>query len=120
MTVLRQALGLACAQALECLQPVSVALHQGQCRINVNRNVESVDGWWVGINPRRDSDPTLTALVFSKRDGSPAAVLYSYAIKSSVLENVTMSNGEHYASADVTGAAGVKAEARLGCRSCFS
>ncbi len=115
MTVLRQALGLACAQALECLQPVSVALHQGQCRINVNRNVESVDGWWVGINPRRDSDPTLTALVFSKRDGSPAAVLYSYAIKSSVLENVTMSNGEHYASADVTGAAGVKAEARLGC-----
>ena len=115
MTLLRQALKLACAQALECIQPVSVTLHQGQCQINVNRNVESVDGWWVGINPLRDSDSSLTALVFSRQDGSPAAVLYSYAIKSSVLENVMMSDGKHYASADITGVAGVKAEAKLGC-----
>lgn len=115
MAVLRQALRLACAQALENLQPVSVVLHRGQCRINANRDVESVDGWWVGINPQRDSDPSLAALVFSKQDGSPAAVLYSYAIKSSVLENVEMSDGKHYASADVTGLAGVKAETRLGC-----
>lgn len=120
MQILQEALYAACCQALSHLEPVQPVLHQGTCRVNANRDVKSADGWWVGINPDRPSDHALYALSFCKEDGRPAAVLYSYAIKSSVLEGVEMSDEKHYATGDITGVANAKAEAVLGCPVLFA
>jgi hypothetical protein len=115
MEVLRSALEEAVSKTLSSFAPVTVTCCEGTCDVNANRDVESVDGWWVGIHGTGPSDKTLTALRFDGLDGAPVAVLYSYAIKSSVLEATEMSDGKHYVSGDVTGLAGAKAEAKLGC-----
>ena len=115
MDVLKHAIKTAAEGALETLQPVSVACCEGQCNVNANRDVESVDGWWVGISDTGPSDKTLSLLRFDGEDGKPVAVLYSHATKSSVLEGAVMSDGKRYATGDLTGRAGTKAEEKLGC-----
>lgn len=115
MEILRRAVKTAAESALSSLQSVTVAHCEGTCDVNANRDMESIDGWWVGIHGTGPSDKTLSLLRFDGEDGKPVAVLYSYALKSSVLEGAVMSNGKRYASGDVTGRAGVKAEERMGC-----
>lgn len=115
MNMLYSAIREAAAKAASEMTPVSVSFAEASCGINVNRDLESRDGWWVGIGGAGPSDHTLSLLRFDREDGQPAAVLYSYAIKSSVLETVTMPDGKRYASGDVTGEAGAKAEAALHC-----
>lgn len=115
MDILRQAVSTAAKTALASLQPVRLTCCEGTCDVNANRDVQSVDGWWVGIHGTGPSDKTLSLLRFDGDDGRPVAILYSYALKSSVLEGAVMSDGKRYASGDVTGRAGVKAEKVLGC-----
>lgn len=115
MDILRRAVSTAAEAALSALQPVHPVICEGTCDVNANRDMESIDGWWVGIHGEGPSDKTLSLLRFDGADGKPMAVLYSYALKSSVLEAATMSDGKRYASGDVTGRAGVKAEKVLGC-----
>lgn len=115
MEVLRQAVKTAACKAMESLQCVSLTCCEGTCDVNANRDMQSVDGWWVGIHGDGPSDKTLSLLRFDGEDGSPVAVLYSYALKSSVLEEATMSDGKRYISGDITGVADQKAETRLGC-----
>lgn len=115
MDILRQAVRTAVEAALSTLQSVRPVICEGTCDVNANRDMESIDGWWVGIHGDGPSDKQLSLLRFDGADGKPVAVLYSYALKSSVLEAATMSDGKRYASGDVTGRAGVKAEKVLGC-----
>lgn len=115
MDILRQAVKTAAEAALSSLQPVRPVICEGTCDVNANRDMQSIDGWWVGIHGDGPSDKTLSLLRFDGVDGKPVAILYSYALKSSVLEGAVMSDGKRYASGDVTGRAGVKAEQKLGC-----
>lgn len=115
MEVLRQAVAAAAREAADTLRPVTLSYCEGLCDVNANRDMESADGWWVGIHGRGPSDKTLSLLRFDDAQGKPIAVLYTYALKSSVLEETVMSDGKRYASGDVTGRAGVKAEKVLGC-----
>lgn len=115
MQILRKAVTEAAQAALASLQKVHATCCEGFCDVNANRDVQSIDGWWVGIHGTGPSDKTLSLLRFDGEDGKPVAVLYSYALKSSVLEGADMSDGKRYASGDMTGRAGVKAEKVLGC-----
>lgn len=115
MDILRQAVKTAAEVALASTQNVQTVICEGICDVNANRDMESIDGWWVGIHGNGPSDKHLSMLRFDGADGKPVAVLYSYALKSSVLEAATMSDGKRYASGDITGRAGIKAEQRLGC-----
>lgn len=115
MDILKQAVETAARDAMVSLVPVRLTCCQGTCDVNANRDMQSVDGWWVGIHGTGPSDKRLSLLRFDGEDGRPVAVLYSYALKSSVLEGAVMSDGKRYASGDITGRAGTKAEAQLGC-----
>lgn len=115
MDILRQAVQTAANAALASLQNVQAVICEGICDVNANRDMESIDGWWVGIRGDGPSDKGLSMLRFDGESGAPVAVLYSYALKSSVLEAAVMSDGKRYASGDITGRAGVKAEEKLGC-----
>lgn len=115
MDILRRVVKTAAEAALSSLQPVRAVICEGTCDVNANRDMQSIDGWWVGIHGDGPSDKTLSLLRFDGTDGKPVAILYSYALKSSVLEGAVMSDGKRYASGDVTGRAGVKAEKVLGC-----
>ena len=115
MDMLRAAMEEAAREAVSSLREASVRYAEGTSDVNANRDMESVDGWWVGIRGDGPSDKTLSLLRFDDREGRPIAALYSYAVKSSVLEASVMSDGKRYASGDVTGRAGAKAEEALGC-----
>ena len=115
MRMLRDALRSAAAQALRALRPARLRIGEGACDINVNRDMPSADGWWVGTRGTGPSVKTLSLWLLEGEDGAPLAALYSYAVKSSVLEAAEMSDGKRYASGDVTGLAGTRAEAALGC-----
>ena len=115
MEALRAAVTTACRQAVESAEEAVVRCAEGSSDVNANRDMESRDGWWVGVHGKGPSDKDLTLLRFDSRHGRPIAVLYSYAVKSSVLEGAVMSDGKRYVSADITGRASVKAEQALGC-----
>ena len=115
MDMLRRAILQAVEQAGNSLRLARLSYGESRCHVNANRDMESVDGWWVGIDGKGPSDKRLSLLRFSDEMDRPIAALYSYAIKSSVLEETVMSDGLRYASGDVTGRAGMKAEETLGC-----
>lgn len=119
MNTLKAALDEAAAAALESFRPAKVGYGEGLSDVNANRDVQSVDGWWVGIEGKGPSDKTLSVVKIDGVDGKPIAVLYSYALKSSLLETAPMSDGWKYASGDVTGVACTRAEEATGAVTIF-
>ena len=115
LQALREAIREASEKALYALRPVTFRCAECRCEVNVNRDIESADGWWVGVGGDGPSDKTLSLLRLDGADGKPTAVLYSCAVKSSVLEGAVMTDGKRWASGDITGAAALRAEAALGC-----
>lgn len=115
MAVLTSAVEAASRAALASLTPVRARYYENRCNVNANRDMQSADGWWVGIHGSGPSDKTLSLIRFEDAAGAPVAAIYSYSLKSSVLEGAVMSDGKRYASGDVTGRANQKAEGRMGC-----
>lgn len=119
IAVVKKAVAEACRQAVSTLREATVGYGESVSDVNANRDVQSVDGWWVGVDGDGPSDKTLSLIKFSDLKGETIAVLYSYAIKSSVLESAPMSDGKKYVSGDVTGVACQKAEEALGAVTMF-
>lgn len=75
------------------------------CSVNVNRDISTVQGWWLGSNDAGLSDKTVTVLRFENLNGELIAILFNYAVQSSVMEGVILSDGERLVSGDLAGAA---------------
>jgi hypothetical protein len=114
MEIVKKAVKEACESAVSTLRDAVVGYGETTSDVNANRDVHSVDGWWVGVDGDGPSDKTLSLIKFSDLNGELIAVLYSYAIKSSLLEAAPMSDGKKYVSGDVTGVADSKVEEALG------
>ncbi len=115
MKALSAALTEACREASDSLCTSSVSYGESTCAVNANRDMKSMDGWWVGIHGTGPSDHTLSLLRFDDGNGKPLAVLYSYAVKSSVMESAYMRDGRKSVFSDVAGHANAIAEEQLGC-----
>lgn len=83
---LYQALLSALHSAKESLQEVCLRFGSAPCPINVNRDQEMAEGWWLGTNPAGFSDHFVRALFIERTDSSLLAVLFSYDVQSSVLD----------------------------------
>lgn len=96
----------ACEQAVAALEPARFAVAHGRCSINVNRDVETDEGWWLGTNPEGFSDHTLRALqVTAAEGGRTIAVVYSADVQSSVVQGVQDADGRVLVSGDLAGTA---------------
>ena len=97
-------------QALAALRPATLAVGDGECHINVNRNFfdPETHRWREGRNDQGPSDKTVTVLRFSDSDGLPIAVLYHYAVHAVVTGLLDL------ISADIPGAASAHVEEALG------
>lgn len=80
-------------------------LGQSECHINVNRDFETKDGWWVSNCGTGPSDKTLTTICAETETGEPLLVLMHYAVQSSVLDGSILPDGGKAASSDLVGAA---------------
>jgi hypothetical protein len=77
----------------------------GFCDVNVNRDIDTDEGWWLGSSESGPSDKTVTVLRFETPQGEAIALLFSYAVQSSVMDGSQLSAGGRLVSADLAGAA---------------
>lgn len=118
---LTQAVRGACEQAVSALVPASFSIACGRCSVNANRDVETSEGWWLGINPDGFSDRTVRVLSICKaamRD-QVIATVFSADIQSSVVQGLCDAAGNLLVSSDLVGATARLLEDRLGGTAIF-
>jgi hypothetical protein len=97
-----EAIRKASFQAVNSLCQVTIGMGSGYCDINVNRDVETHAGWWIGINPEGVSDKTLTVLKVTE-GGKVKAVLFHYAVQSSIMDGSEIKGGGALVTPDLAG-----------------
>jgi neutral ceramidase len=95
-------------QAKASLQPARLGLATGSADVSVNRDLFTPQGWTMGFNPNGPSDKTVWVIKFEKPSGAPIAVLFNYAVHS------TVTLGNQMVSGDLAGAAERNVEQHYG------
>ncbi|MCD7832985.1 MAG: hypothetical protein LUH00_03195 [Lachnospiraceae bacterium] len=95
----------AAQQAADSFGPAILGVGTGFCDVNVNRDVETPFGWWVGINPDGPSNKTATVIKVENPGGEPIGYLISYGVKPCAVDNSQMEQKTRLVSADVPGEA---------------
>ncbi|MFE9997257.1 hypothetical protein [Streptomyces avermitilis] len=102
---IKRAASTAVGAAVKGLRAVRVGYGTGKCDVNVNRDVLTADGWWLGTGEAGPSDKSGGVTRFDDLDGNPIAVLMNYSVQSSVMMESVMANGDLPVTADLAGAA---------------
>lgn len=84
----------------------------GECSVNVNRDIVTPDGWWIGNDGDGPTDKRVTVLRLDGKDGKPITALFHYPVQSSVLDGAVLTEGGKMVSSDLAGAACALLEAR--------
>ncbi|MBC2665397.1 hypothetical protein H7F51_07680 [Novosphingobium flavum] len=108
------AIASAASRASASLAPARIAWGEGQSTVNVNRNVEMADGWWLGSNDHGVIDRRLGVLRLDRSDGRPIGILANYPVQSSVMDQTGGTGGGKGVTGDLGGNAARRAEALLG------
>ncbi|MBK3581177.1 hypothetical protein JHN63_46900, partial [Streptomyces sp. MBT65] len=95
----------AVADAVGSLRDAQVGYGSGKSDVNVNRNVLTADGYWLGVNEQLPSDHGVYVARFDDLDGNPIAVLANYNVQSCVMQDSVMADGTLPITADLAGAA---------------
>lgn len=103
LDALEQAMLSAGRQALQSKTEALFGFGTGRCDINVNRNVMTESGWWLGSNDESPVDKSVEVFRFDRMDGTPIAILFNYNAQSSVLDNVYTEKKERLVSGDLAG-----------------
>lgn len=118
---LAEATSNACEQAVSSLSTARFAIATGLCSVNVNRDVETPDGWWLGVNPEGFSDRTVRVLSI-RSAANPERVIatvFTADVQSSVVQGLHDTNGELLVSGDLAGEAMRQLERELGGTAIF-
>lgn len=118
---LEEAAHTAVRQALEALSEAELLVGNGATTCNVNRDVETPAGWWLGHNPQGYSDKRLQSICLRRIDTEePIALLFTADVQSSVLDKARDAQGNKVVSGDLAGRVSTVAEKGLpGCVSLF-
>ncbi|MEV2211520.1 hypothetical protein AB0H86_08625 [Streptomyces sp. NPDC050997] len=100
-----KAAATATAAAVKGLRSARVGFGTGTCDVNVNRDVRTADGWWLGTGETGSSDKSVGVTRLDDLDGDPIAVLINYSVQSSVMMQSVMAGGDLPITADLAGAA---------------
>ena len=101
-------------RAVAGIRSATLAAVEGECPVNVNRDIETPAGWWLGSNPRGFADRTMPVLAIRDAGGEYVAVLATADVQSSVLDGSRDSEGRRMASGDLFGFAAMSLERELG------
>ncbi|BDZ32207.1 hypothetical protein RA086_13240 [Lactiplantibacillus sp. WILCCON 0030] len=99
---LMASLVMSCQAAQQDLQPVKLGHAVVDCPLNVNRNVATPAGWWLGRNFAGYSNHQLRVWAFQKADGQ-RHLLVNYDLQPSVLDHLTDDADQRMISSDLVG-----------------
>ncbi len=102
---LHRAARTAAKEAARSLRPAKIGFGSGFSSVNVNRDVLTANGWWLGANDAGPSDKTVGVIRIDDVSGAPIAILANYAVQSSVMNQSTGADGQRMVTADLAGAA---------------
>jgi hypothetical protein len=108
------AVARAAAEATRTLRPARTGFGLGRSRVNVQRDVRTPHGWWIGADDSGPTDDSLGVLRIDGPDGHPIAVLVNHAVQSSVMNGSLTRAGERQVTADLAGAAARQVEEHYG------
>ena len=108
-----EAVTSAATAAARSLRPAHAGFASGQSDVNVNRNMETAEGWWLGADASGPSDKQLSVFKLDDEGGKPIAVLLNYAVQSSVMDQAKVGEAKAV-TADLGGAAASYVEERFG------
>ena len=91
-------------EARESLGPAAVEYGETSCCLNVNRNAETPEGFWIGRNEEGFSDHTVRVLRF-RQEGRVSACVFNYDVQASVMDRSEAAAGGRLISGDLAGAA---------------
>lgn len=77
----------------------------GKSNVNVNRDIETPFGWWIGLNPEGYSNKTMQILRVETVNGELIALLVNYGLKPCAIDNSEMGSNGRLISSDVPGLA---------------
>ena len=93
----------AVVEAIDGMVPARIERAQGSCPVNVNRDVETPAGWWLGANDEGFSDHAMPIVRVADSGGDTIAVIAAADVQSSVLDKSCTSEGERVVSGDLFG-----------------
>lgn len=91
-------------KALESLQVVEIGLSEIYCPLNVNRNLETNNGWWIGRNFEGYSNHLLKVMAFQSQSGK-TDLIFNYDIQPSIFDHIVDDQKERVISGDIFGTA---------------
>lgn len=95
----------AASQAVRRVEDAAVGFGSGTCRANVNRVIETKDGWWLGSGEEWPADHSVPVIRIDGKDANPIAILYHYNCELAVMDKSVMSDGGRHVTADLAGMA---------------
>jgi neutral ceramidase len=103
--VIMAAVTQATSQAVVRMVAARFGYKTGFCNVNVNRDIPTADGWWLGSNETGPSDKSVIVLRFETLQGEPIALLFSYGVQPSVMDEPSTPDGDRMVTPDLAGAA---------------
>lgn len=100
------ALKQALHDAKDTLSKALIHFDSAECHINVNRNIQTEEGYWISQNPNGYSSHTVRTL-YLHNDRNINVCLINYDLQSSVMDQVKI-NGSLQISGDIAGALSTK------------
>lgn len=97
------------------LQSAHLSCQNTEAFAQVNRDIELIDGYWLGKNSHGYSNHTIPVLVISSISGNIIAMIYSVDVQSAVVEKIA----DGAISSDLMGLTTQKIENELGCVALF-
>jgi neutral ceramidase len=116
---LSSAVQTATEDAVKNMQDARIGFGAGTSHVNVSRDVQTADGWWLGSNELGHSDKSVGVVRVDGADGKPLAVLMNYAVQPSIMNESIMKSGGRAVTADLAGAATRHVEQQYGSVSMF-
>ena len=95
----------AATQAKSKMQPARVSFGLGTSLVNVNRDVPTPQGWWLGSNDSEYADHSLALIRIDSLDGKPLAFMMNLAVQSSIMDHSVDEKGGTLVTSDLAGAA---------------
>ncbi|WP_119317689.1 hypothetical protein [Companilactobacillus formosensis] len=100
-----------CNEAFLDLQFVKISYNSIYCPLNINRNIETAQGWWLGRNFKAFSNHMLKTIVFEKANGTKN-LIFNFDMQPSVFDHISNDNNQRVIASDIFGIAATHVENR--------